>query len=479
VTAPALTLGGISKRFAEVVALDSATLHLAPGSVHALLGENGAGKTTLMRIAFGAIAPDAGVVQIDGSPVHFHSSADAIRRGIRMVHQHCALVPQLSALENFALGGHGRFHATQERERLAQCSAELGVDIDPAIRVDAMSAAEQQHLEIAKALRGNCRILILDEPTASLAPAQARALLQWTRRFAESGRSVVLITHRLPDALDVADAVTVLRHGRTALSGAVENLTETQLLTAMLGAAPTAERERSSAVRATSQRPVASLHAVSARDNVHREQLFDISIDLHHGEIVGIAGLERSGHRLLLRVLAGRRMPTAGSVSAPEDLAFIPEDVRGEAIAGAMQLWENVAIRGAERRSGWINRTSWTNKTRRLLSEFDVRAATERVPADTLSGGNQQRLVLARELTGEPSLIVAENPTRGLDVAAAALVRERLRIARDRGAAVVFYSSDLDELVADCDRTLVMYAGRLTAVERSLGVIGRALLGTQ
>ncbi|MEW5916111.1 MAG: ATP-binding cassette domain-containing protein [Gemmatimonadota bacterium] len=477
-TTPALALGGITKRFAEVVALDSATLSVAPGSVHALLGENGAGKTTLMRIAFGAIAPDAGVVQIDGRTVHFHSSTDAVRLGIRMVHQHFALVPQMSALENFALGGHGRFHALQERERLAWCSAELGIALDPTLRVDAMSAAEQQHLEIAKALRGDCRILILDEPTALLAPAQARALLQWTRRFAASGRSVVLITHKLQDALGVADEVTVLRQGRTALSGTVENLTETELVTAMLGSAPPGEPERSLAVRVTSQRPIASLHSVSAHDDVHRERILDVSVALHHGEIVGIAGLERSGHRLLLRVLAGRQTPTVGSISAPDDVAFIPEDVRVEAIAGAMQLWENVAIRGAVRRRGWINRTLWTNTTRRLLSEFDVRAAHERIRADTLSGGNQQRLVLARELAGEPSLIVAENPTRGLDVRAAAFVRGRLRAARDRGAAVVFYSSDLDELIATCDRVLVMYAGRLTAVDRSLGAVGRALLGT-
>jgi simple sugar transport system ATP-binding protein len=321
-------------------------------------------------------------------------------------------------------------------------------------------------------------VLILDEPTSLLAPAQADALLKWIRQFAETGRTVVLITHKIRDAIAVADTVTVLRHGRTVLTGEMSAYHQRDLLSAMLGS-PGGESPAVTTHSQSARTIVSTLQAVCADDPVHRERIVDVSLEVRGGEIVGLAGLERSGHRILLRVLAGRHQVTSGSAHLPVDVAFIPEDVRLDALASTMDLSENVAIRGAAQRSGWYSRRMWSSATRGMIREFDIRAPSERIFAGTLSGGNQQRLVLARELAGEPALIIAENPTRGLDARATDEVHQRLRNARASGSAVVFYSSDVDELVSECDRILVMYAGHLTAVERSPGAIGRALLGAQ
>ena len=232
---PDLQLVGVSKRFGDVLALDQVDMQVRPGMVHALLGENGAGKTSLMRIAYGMLSPDAGTVQLNGRPIRLRSPTDAIRNGIGMVHQHFSLIPSMSAVENFALGGRGRYSHVEEARRLAHYAAELGLSIRPDTRADAMSPAEQQQLEIAKALGRECRLLILDEPTAVLPPVQAAALLHWLRRFADKGRSVVLITHKLRDAVAVATDVTVLRQGRAVLSANIAGVTEDELLSAMLG----------------------------------------------------------------------------------------------------------------------------------------------------------------------------------------------------------------------------------------------------
>jgi simple sugar transport system ATP-binding protein len=342
-----------------------------------------------------------------------------------------------------------------------------------------MSAPEQQQLEIAKALGRDCRILILDEPTAALSPMHSAALLRWIRSYADQGRSVVLITHKLQDATAVADDVSVLRHGRTVLQGKIADFTETELLTAMLGA-PLAQSElMTERARDRKSLPaLGSLHAVNAEEQVRRERIVDVSLEMSAGEIIGVAGLEGSGHRLLLRVLAGRHAPSRGTVRIPPRIAFIPEDRQREALATQLDLRENVALRGAGRRTGWSRWRGWSSATRALLRDFDVHAANERVAAHTLSGGNQQRLVLARELADSPVLIVAENPTRGLDARATADLLARLRAARDGGAAIVFYSSDLDELVAHADRIVIAYAGRIREVDRSRDAIGRALVGS-
>ncbi|MGH7695214.1 MAG: ATP-binding cassette domain-containing protein, partial [Gemmatimonadaceae bacterium] len=270
VSPAALELVVVSKRFGEVVALADASFHLRPGTIHALLGENGAGKTSLMRVAFGMLAPDAGSIRITGEAVRFHAPSDAIAAGVGMVQQHFSLVPTFTSVENFALGGRGIFNRANATQRLARYAAELGLSVNADARPSMLSAAEQQQLEIAKALGRECRILILDEPGAVLPPPQAAALLEWLRTYAQQGRSVVLVTHKLRDALAVADDVTVLRHGRTVLSSQVAAITEAQLLAAMLGnESTTIEQSRDvSLIRASAQTgPVASLNAVSAQDS--------------------------------------------------------------------------------------------------------------------------------------------------------------------------------------------------------------------
>ncbi|MGH7712187.1 MAG: ABC transporter ATP-binding protein, partial [Gemmatimonadaceae bacterium] len=420
-------------------ALDSAHLHLRPGTVHALLGENGAGKTTLMRIAYGMIMPDAGTIRIDTQPVRFRSPADAISRGIGMVQQHFSLVPAMQAVENFALGGKGRFVREREVRRLAHSTAELGLSMAPDAPASTMSPAEQQQLEIAKALGRDCRVLILDEPTAVLSPLHAAALLKWLRAYVDRGHSVILITHKLRDAIAVADDVTVLRHGRTVLESSMADTGEAALLAVILGISGShsiAELPSTvSPVHKASQNTevIGALHSVSAEDRPHREYLHDVSLEVKAGEIVGIAGLDGSGHRLLLRVLAHRYAPARGSVRVPPVIAFVPENRHAEAVAPSLDLRDNVALRGAGARRGWVHWQAWTRLTRQLLHEFDVRARNDRASVQTLSGGNQQKLVLARELAGAPRLIVAENPTRGLDVRATNEIRSRLRSARDMG----------------------------------------------
>lgn len=481
--APDLQLVCVSKRFAEVLALDQVNMDVQPGRVHALLGENGAGKTSLMRIAFGMLSPDAGTIQLNGRSIRFRSPADAIRNGIGMVHQHFSLIPNMSAVENFALGGRGRYNHAREKQRFEHYAAELGLSIDPETRASAMSPAEQQQLEIAKALGRECRLLILDEPTAVLPPVQAVALLSWLRRFADLGRSVVLITHKLRDAAAVANDVTVLRQGRAVLSGSIADVTEAELLTAMLGdarldvdaeltpnAVPHAEAARSMV-------PVALLQAVTAERPDGRERLDDVSFAVGSGEMVGIAGLEGSGHRLLLHILAGRRQAARGFVRIPTAVGFIPEERQRDALALSLDVRENIALRDAGLRNGWIHWRRWTTLAQQLMRDFDVRAHDDRVSVRALSGGNQQKLVLARELRDDPKFIVAENPTRGLDVRATGEIRRRLRAARDAGAAVVLYSSDLDELAAVSDRVLAVYGGRVRACELSRNAIGRAMLG--
>ncbi len=482
---PDLELVAISKRFGEVVALDQVDIRVRPGTVHALLGENGAGKSSLMQIAFGMLTADAGAVRLNGQPSRLRSPSDAIRKGIGMVHQHFSLIPNLSAVENFALGGRGRFDRAGEMRRLEHFTADLGLSIAPGVYAHAMSPAEQQQLEIAKALSRSCRLLILDEPTAVLPPLQAAALLNWVRRFADAGRSIVLITHKLRDAIAVADEVTVLRQGRKVFASSIASVAEPELRAAMIGDTRTethAESQSGSAQPLDATMPVAaavaSLQSVTAEDAFGREHIKDVSLDFARGEIVGIAGLDGSGHRLLLRILAGRQRPTRGSVHIPPAVGFIPEDRHRDAVALDLDVRDNIALCNAGARRGWIDWRHWSRLTQQLLRDFDVRAGRERTPVRALSGGNQQKLVLARELAGAPPLIVAENPTHGLDVHATSEIRRRLRAARDAGAAVILYSSDLDELTADSDRALAVYAGRVRPCELSRDAIGRAMLGT-
>jgi ABC-type uncharacterized transport system ATPase subunit len=494
---PALSLSGIVKHFGSVRALDGASFSLQPATIHALLGENGAGKTTLMKVAFGMLRPDAGQVSMAGRPVAWRSPLDAIRAGVGMVHQHFTLVPAMTVAENVELGAVSsigsigwRFDRRAAMERVRALGRSSGLAVEPNALVEELSVATQQRVEILKALDGAARILILDEPTAVLAPRETEELLRWLRSYTAGGGTAVLITHKLREALAVADDVTVLRHGRTVLTTSSTNTDETTLTRAMIGSDGGSEGATDrSTTRASRRAPyptpypalhpagaVASLEGVVAT-NAERRESVHATFTIHTGEIVGIAGVEGAGQYTLLRVLARRIRPTSGRLTLPSEIGFIPEDRHRDGLVLEFSLTENVALRGAGTRRGRMAWAALRRRTSTLLREFDVRAPDASAPARVLSGGNQQRLVLARELDGEPPLIVAENPTRGLDVRATADVHDRLRDARDAGAAVVFYSSDLDEVLALATRVIVVHAGAIRETPLDRDLVGRAMLG--
>lgn len=475
-TQPALALREISKRFGSTLALDHASLVARTGTVHALLGENGAGKTTLMRIAFGMLQPDAGTVIVDGAEEHFRSASAAIAAGIGMVHQHFTLVPAMTVTENIALGGRGAYRPDEARERVRAASEHSGLTIDPDARVAELPVSAQQRVEILKALARGARILILDEPTAVLTPVESRELLARLRAFAEQGGTAILITHKLRDALEVADDITVLRRGRTVWSGASDQTSESALVHAMVGAGAPVSMEAMRASVAGSA-TVLALHDVTVRDDRGTVMLDHASVAVRGGELVGIAAVEGSGQHELLRVLAGRLATRTGRVEIPAYVGFVPEDRQRDALVVDFPIVDNVALLGAGARHGRIHWAGMRKDTETLVERYDVRGAAPSVLARHLSGGNQQKLVVGRELEGAPNALVAENPSRGLDFHATESVHARLRAARDAGAAVVVYSPDLDELLALADRVLVVHAGRVSEAPLDREAIGRAMLG--
>jgi ABC-type uncharacterized transport system ATPase subunit len=472
----ALVLNDVTKRFGTTTAVDGVSFAARKGTVHALLGENGAGKTTLMRVAFGLLRPDRGEVIVDGSRMDFRSPADAIAAGVGMVHQHFTNVPAMTVAENVALGHTGRYdnHAAAERVRIL--GERTGLVLDPSARAGALPVGAQQRLEILKALGRDARVLILDEPTAVLAPNEARELLRWLRDFSQMGNAVVLITHKLHEALSVADEVTVLRRGRKVFNAPAATLEAERLAIELLGEAPVQSERTASDI---GDGVVASIDGVNVDDDRGVTRLRDASLAVHAGEIVGVAAVEGAGQHELLRVLAARTRAMRGTVSVPKDVAFVPEDRHRDAIVLDFSPEENIALRGAGSRRGLVPWHALAEQTARLVTLFDVRGVRpdRDAPIRELSGGNQQKFVLARELDRAPRFVVAENPTRGLDIRATKEVHDRLRAAARDGAGIVVYSSDLDEVLSLATRVVVLHAGRLRAVEGDREMIGRAMLG--
>lgn len=473
---PALVLRGIAKRLGEVQALRDASLVVRPGSVHGLLGENGAGKTTLVRIAFGMESPDAGAMEVDGTPVRLASPAEAIAIGIGMVHQHFTLVPAMTVAENVALGGTGRYDPAAARERVRALGRTTGFRLDPDVRVRDLSVSQQQRLELLKALARDARVLILDEPTAVLAPSESQELLRQLRRLAAEGRAVVLITHKLREVLRVADDITVLRRGVTTLANRRSDIHEAELVEAMLGETQAHSAEARHPPPAG--RVVISSRGVSVADDRGVMRVRDASFDVRAGEIVGMAAVEGSGQRELLRALAHRLPSASGTLELPDIVGFVPDDRHREGLVLDMSLSENFALRGAGARRGRMRWREVAAATRTVIREFDVRTPGERALAGVLSGGNQQKFIIGRELEGPPPALVIENPTRGLDVRASSYVRARLRRARDDGVAVLVYSADLDEIIDLADRMLVVFEGVVHEVPVDHAAVGRAMLGT-
>ncbi len=470
---PLVSLRGITKRFGGLVANDSIDLDLAGGEIHGLLGENGAGKTTLMRILYGLSQPDSGEISVDGSAVAIRSPKDAIAAGIGMVTQHFSLVGPMSVAENVVLGRSGALvDLPAARRAVGKASERVGVRVRPDARVDGLSVGEQQRVEILKALYRRCRLLVLDEPTAVLVPQEVDALFETLRRLRGEGMGIVFISHKLGEVRAITDRVTVLRRGRVSGTARTGDVDERELAALMVG------RPTFGVTRSGGQgegKPVLSIRGVSVGRADGVPALRDVSLEVRAGEIVGVAGVSGNGQTELAEVLSGVRSVTAGSIhvdgrdmsrAGPKALMAvgvgrIPEE-RLAAVVAQLSVAHNIVLEHLDdfRRAGRLDEGCITTRARELIERFDIRARPED-PVGTLSGGNLQKVILARVLSREPRVIVVSQPTRGLDVSATEYVRRTLLERRAAGAAIVLISEDLDELLALADRLVVLYEGRI------------------
>ena len=486
----AVRLHDVYKRFGSVQALRGSTLSLRPGEVHAVLGENGAGKTTLLRILAGLSPPDSGELFVAGQPTRFPTSRDAWSAGIGLVHQHFTLVPRFTVLENLALGvrwsaGGLRLPLHRVRQQVETLAEATGLDVSFEAPVEALGVGEKQRVEILKVLLREPRVLALDEPTAVLTPGEASSLLTLLRALAAEGCSVVLVAHKLDEVLAVADRVTVLREGRTVLTALRAEVDVRNLSQAMVGESARPQHSPGEGIESGSLgEVVARLDGVTLAGRRGEGALQRVDLEVRRGEILGIAGVEGNGQRELALVLAGRAVPESGRVALPPDPGFIPQDRAHGGLVPDFDLAENVAL-ALHRRSRWRRGPLliWRGvraTTRDLMSRFRVSAPGTGTRARFLSGGNQQRVVVARELEVGRDLLVAENPTRGLDVMATAFVHEELRRLRARGdTGITLLSTDLDEVLTLADRVLVMVRGRLVVVpdaERTRDGVGARML---
>lgn len=480
-TAPALALAGIQKHFGSVHALRGADFVLHPGEFHALLGENGAGKSTLMGIAAGLTAPDQGSVMVHGALVSLRSPRDARRHGIGMVHQHFTSVPAFTVGDNVALGSDWPVRPAELSRRVTALSHQMGFTLDPGEKAENLSVASLQRLEVLKLLASRASILILDEPTGALAPAEAEELLSLIRRLVERGSAAVLITHKLDEAIRYADRVTVLRRGVVTEAGPITGRSELDLARAMLGQSPVERKPREPMLPGAVVVGAEGIRVASVAGR--GPGITNASFEVRAGEMVGVAAVEGNGERELLRAVAGLAPVVYGKLAVERPVALIPEDRTTEGIIGDFTVTENLTLGlGASARwvrHGLLDRRAARTETARILREYDIAASGPDLPAGALSGGNQQKLILARALEHNPRVLVAENPARGLDILAAQLSFERLRAAARSGAGVLVHSGDLEELLDWCDRIIVVAQGRVHTPppQASRELLGRLLLG--
>jgi general nucleoside transport system ATP-binding protein len=480
---PVLELRGITKRFPGVLANDHVDFDLRRGEVHALLGENGAGKSTLMNVLYGLYHPDEGQILIKGEPVRLQSPKDAINRGIGMVHQHFMLIPVMTVAENIVLANEPT-HAgilmddRAARKRVEDLSRSFNFAINPGALVESITVGQQQRVEILKALYRHADILILDEPTAVLTPQEAHELFEILRNLTREGMSVIFITHKLNEVLEIADRITVVRRGKAIDTVERRGATEEGLARMMVGREVLLRVEKTPASPAEPLLRVEDLHVFDARG---LEAVRGVSFDVRGGEIVGLAGVDGNGQTELIDALSGLQKVDSGRVTigghdltgaSPATildggLGHIPEDRQRRGLVLEFSLAENVALHDYDRppdsRWGWLFPRELVRRAGELLSQYDVRGGGPQTRASALSGGNQQKVVLAREIGREPSVLIAAQPTRGLDVGAIEFVHKQLVDARDNGKAVLLVSLELDEIVSLSDRVLVIYEGEIVA----------------
>jgi ABC-type uncharacterized transport system ATPase subunit len=496
----ALELKGITKRFPGVLANDRVDFDLRPGEVHALLGENGAGKSTLMNIVYGLYSPDAGEILVHGKPITLGTPKEAIENGIGMVHQHFMLIPVMTVAENIVLASEPRkagvlLDLDAAAQRVGELSQQFGLAVDPWAKIQAITVGQQQRVEILKALFRGADILILDEPTAVLTPQEAQELFEIIESLRSQGKSIIFISHKLNEVLQVADRITVLRRGKKVETVAAEGATEAQLARMMVGREVLLRVDKHAAQPGEPELVVRDLHVFDDRG---LEAVRGVSFEVRGGEIVGIAGVDGNGQTELIDAIAGLQKVASGSVSvggtelagaSPNDaldagLGHIPEDRQRRGLVLEFSLAENLALHDYDHppnsRWGWLFPGRVVERARTLLRDFDVRGGGPQTPARALSGGNQQKVVVAREVARDPRVLIAAQPTRGLDVGAIEYVHRRLVEQRDEGKAVLLVSLELEEILSLSDRILVIYEG-VIAGEYAPGVaeeeLGIAMTG--
>jgi len=484
IVAPALEMRGITKRYPGVVANDAIDLEVRPGEIHALLGENGAGKTTLMNVLYGLATPDEGEILLDGTPVRIAGPADAIARGISMVHQHFMLVPVLTVAENILLGEEtmaNRFFLdrNEAHRRIIELGRRFGFEIDPEAKVGSLSVGWQQRVEILKALYRNARILVLDEPTAVLTPQETDEIFAVLRRLASEGHSIVFISHKLYEVLEIADRITVIRRGRVVGERKPAETDEDDLAELMVGREVQLVVDRGVSHPAA---PVLNVQGLSANDDRGQQMVKGVDFEVRAGEIFGIAGVAGNGQDELVEAIIGLRKPTAGTVTldgknvtghTPRQLneaqvSYVPADRHRFGLILPFSIADNLVLtsyyrapyaHGLLRDREAIDRDAAT-----AVERFDIRTPSANIKASTLSGGNQQKAVVAREFDRDLKLLILDQPTRGLDVGSIEFIHRQVIAKRDAGTAVLLVSAELDEILELSDRIGVMFGGRIVAV---------------
>ena len=483
---PAVEMRQITRAFPGVVANDHVDLTVSPGEIHALVGENGAGKTTLMNVLYGLIRPDSGEILIDANPIVMHGPRDAIRRGIGMVHQHFMLIPVFTVGENIVLGREpamaGDFYDyARARDEITSLTKQYGLPLNPDTHVQDLPVGLQQRVEIVKILYRGANILILDEPTGVLTPQEATELFKVLRDLVKNGKTIIFISHKLKEVLEISDRITVMRRGKVVGNLVTKDTSESEIARLMVG------RDVLLRVDKTAAKPgpiALRVENLTANSDQGIPALKGISFELHQGEILGLAGVEGNGQRELIEVLAGTRRATGGHVLLADrevgnlgaaairlaGVSHIPEDRRGAGLVLNYSVADNLIL-GRQRTplfswDGLVLRIKaifdWA---KRLIREFDIRTPNASTPARTLSGGNQQKIIVAREMATQPKVMLAAQPTRGIDIGAIEFIHRRLVSERDGGAAILLVSAELDEIRSLSDRIAVMYEGRIVSTE--------------
>ncbi len=475
--AEAIELRGIGKRFPGVIANHDVDITIRSGTIHALVGENGAGKSTLMKILYGVQKPDDGTISVGGQQVAFSTPADAIAEGIGMVFQHFMLADNFTVLENVTLGAE-KLHGIGDtaRQEITRISQQYGFGLDPDELVETLGVGERQRVEILKVLYRGARIIILDEPTAVLVPQEVDALFENLRQLKDQGHTLIFISHKLDEVLAIADDITVVRRGTTVATVQPDDVTSHQLAELMVGSElPSPSTEEST----VTERVLLSVRDITLEDANGRTELSDISFDIHAGEVLGIAGVEGNGQAELVEALVGMRHPVSGTVRLGEQdisswstrerreagIGYIPEDRQRHGLLLDAPLWENRILGHQTRppsvKGPWLDVKGARGDSERIIEQYDVRTPGIDTSARALSGGNQQKFIVGREMSGDPILLLASHPTRGVDVGAQAQIWGHIKQARREGLAVLLVSADLDELIGLSDSIRVLLRGGL------------------